>query len=253
MKAYIISDIHSEFCESKISKQNNIFKHIIIPDDIDLVIIAGDISNNIEDHKQLFKQIKQPIVFVAGNHEFYKREYYQQIQELESLNSDNVHFLNNSTFEMNGTTFVGGTLWTDMRLTNSQSLHLQLGKKYMNDFRIIRYAQGTLTPDDTLLLHNTTIDCIRQTLIKKDNVVIVTHHGMCPRSIDIDYKGDFSNDYYVSDYDSLIREYSPKAVIHGHVHTPFRYNIGYTELLCNPMGYYGERKDTTVVPMILDF
>ena len=29
-------------------------------------------------------------------------------------------------------------------------------------------------------------------------------------------------------------------LIHGHIHTPMRYHIGKTEIICNPVGYIDE-------------
>ena len=43
------------------------------------------------------------------------------------------------------------------------------------------------------------------------------------------------------DLESMIIKYKPAYWIHGHVHTPVRYNIDQTEIICNPHGYINEK------------
>ena len=38
----------------------------------------------------------------------------------------------------------------------------------------------------------------------------------------------------------FIEEHQPDYWIHGHIHTPVRYHIGKTEIICNPVGYIDE-------------
>ena len=45
---------------------------------------------------------------------------------------------------------------------------------------------------------------------------------------------------YASNLEELIVQYQPKYWIHGHIHAPVRYNIGATEVICNPHGYLNE-------------
>ncbi|WP_449435670.1 hypothetical protein [Pedobacter steynii] len=39
----------------------------------------------------------------------------------------------------------------------------------------------------------------------------------------------------------MISKYSPLYWIHGHIHTPARYKIHQTEIICNPHGYLDEK------------
>jgi len=45
---------------------------------------------------------------------------------------------------------------------------------------------------------------------------------------------------YASNLKELIIRYKPLYWIHGHIHTPARYKIDQTEIICNPHGYINE-------------
>jgi hypothetical protein len=70
-------------------------------------------------------------------------------------------------------------------------------------------------------------------------VVVITHTGPTHMSINEKYKHDpVSNGAYVSDLSDLILD-NPniKAWVHGHVHDPVDYTVGWCRVLCNPRGY----------------
>jgi predicted MPP superfamily phosphohydrolase len=88
MKIQVISDLHQEFGFMNISFDN-----------ADLVILAGDINlgtKGIEWIKSTIKNI--PVIYVLGNHEYYKGSYPKTLNSIKALASDtNVHVLENKS------------------------------------------------------------------------------------------------------------------------------------------------------------
>ncbi|MDM1540408.1 hypothetical protein HX097_12495 [Myroides marinus] len=48
-----------------------------------------------------------------------------------------------------------------------------------------------------------------------------------------------------------IIEYQPMYWIHGYIHTPCRYKIGDTEIICNPHGYIDEKDNGFIKELII--
>ena len=71
--------------------------------------------------------------------------------------------------------------------------------------------------------------------------VVVTHHAPSIQSVPEHFKKDPLTSAYASDLEDFILQYQPLLWIHGHIHTPSRYKIGETEIICNPHGYVTEK------------
>ena len=99
MKLQILSDLHLEGWNYKIDLSQ-------FECDSDIIILAGDIGvgeEAIHWAEELGKAMQKPVVFVAGNHEFYKhdintvRKYYQSFSD----NSNHVIYLDNNQTRFN--------------------------------------------------------------------------------------------------------------------------------------------------------
>lgn len=99
MKISIYSDLHNEFSKfiPPISSQST-----------DLVILAGDIDKG--DQGILWARQQWPtqmIIYVAGNHEFYRQERNDVLRSLRTAaNEHNVYFLENDEIMIEGIRFV---------------------------------------------------------------------------------------------------------------------------------------------------
>ncbi len=108
MKIQLHSDIHIEGRAG-----------FVIPEkDSDLIILAGDIDVGMRGllwAEQLTRSHGKPIIYVAGNHEFYRHDYYQLLEEMRvfAAEHDNLHFLEKDELILNGVRFLGTTLWTN--------------------------------------------------------------------------------------------------------------------------------------------
>lgn len=109
------------------------------------VILAGDIHQGTEGVKWA-KQIKAPVIYVPGNHEFWEGDYHDVIQSLQDeAAGSNVHVLINDTVEIDNVVYIGLMLWTDLgtRLNwpNGYNHALRHGREIMNDYPMIRCAE----------------------------------------------------------------------------------------------------------------
>lgn len=264
MRLAVCSDLHLEFSDIDLKNTEN----------ADVLILSGDIcvAHSLHDHpidkpipedamkpgrnqsaaykyRGFFERVNAEfpkIILVAGNHEFYHGRFpdaYDWLRE-EMKNYSNIHFLDNEQVEIDGVTFVGGTLWTDMNKNDPTTLQLIEGM--MNDFRIIRNSQrnyGRFTPLDAVVHHRETLEYIKS-VVDSDaskKYVVVGHHAPSSLSIHEKYKAEFyMNGGYYSDLSEFILDRPQIALwTHGHMHDPFDYIMGETRIVCNPRGYKG--------------
>ena len=218
-----------------------------------------------------------------GNHEHYDYNMPYTYDRLKAELADlpNIHLLEKETWEHDGVTFVGGTLWTNMNKNDSLTLW-HCGQR-MNDFQLIKnsnrmthhknvvYAKnpenGSLLRDannelviekvdhyekasrwsaeDSLEDHKKMLDYIR--IVAEDKTkqyVVVTHHAPTPISIAECYRFDtLMNGAFASDLSEFILERPQiKLWTHGHMHNVSDYMVGDTRVVCNPRGYIGHEQ-----------
>jgi hypothetical protein len=189
-----------------------------------------------------------------GNHEHYDFDIAITYDRLKAELADlpNIHLLEKETWEHNGITFVGGTLWTDMN--KDDDLTLWHCGRAMNDFRLIRngnrgisgggYASRWST-EDSMEDHKKMLDYIKIATADYGGIprkfVVVTHHAPSSESIAECYKGDtLMNGAFASDLtDFILDRPQIKLWTHGHMHNKSDYMMGETRVVCNPRGYIG--------------
>jgi predicted phosphodiesterase len=234
MKIQLASDLHLEFIEKKFPGAR-----IIEPEvDADILVLAGDIHNGVKAVAN-FADWPVPVVYLAGNHEFYGHDWAQTRADLrKACTGNSIHFLDNDVFELNGVRFLGCTLWTDFRLNGfRQSQCMQSVQLNLNDYFVIRTPKGPLRARDTLDDHALSRQWLERELSKPfpGKTIIVTHHGPHPLSIHPRYAGNMINSGFVSDLRDLMPGVS--AWLHGHVHDSFDYQIDGCRVVANPAGY----------------
>lgn len=239
MKLRILSDLHTEICPYEVES---------LPTDSDTVLIlAGDCG--LYKHAEYANFVQgladrfRIILLVAGNHEWYSGRMPTEQKKFETrVDRPNVWILQNSTAEIDGVLFIGGTLWTSFQ--NGNPLIMMDSENSMNDYKKIRVSKNgyrKLRALDVLDEHMTTRNFIFDTLeAERDNfdtVVVVTHHAPSYQSISPAFKGDSLNAAYVNNYDYWVENARPSLWFHGHVHSSHDYMIGETRVICNPRGY----------------
>lgn len=244
MHIKVISDIHLE------SEPNYALPS---PVDDEILIIAGDLApicfledsedsiyrdNLIRFLDSASKEYRE-VIYVPGNHEYYHSEMTIADDSMKSFISykgwDNIHYLNPGKVKIDGYTFIGTTLWTD--INNEDPLSMSVNYHDMADYHCIRYNSGMLRPIHTYAYHMHHKSYIEEH-IQDENVIVVTHHCPSYKSVDAKFENSPLNPFFYSDLDDLIMKHEPLMWIHGHTHCPMDYMIGKTRVYCNPKGYY---------------
>lgn len=229
MRIQILSDIHIEFGNYNLSKS-----------DADVICIAGDLGTGSRGLDWIKNQTTKPVIYVFGNHEFYNHDI-SLIKQLSINKPANVFILENKSIEINNVVFYGATLWTDFLLYGSENEKLcKQNALRMNDYHCIKNRKSLLTADIVQKINLESVNWLVKESRKKDKnkkSVIVTHHAPSTKSIHEKYKSDILNSSFSSNLDDLVIMMDADVWIHGHTHTSFNYNIGKTNIICNPRGY----------------
>lgn len=242
MKLWIISDLHLEF--------DRFVRPPQVPDVADVCIAAGDIHRGFGNATEwLGKYVapRMPVIYVAGNHEFYAGAITEGLEEARLLASQfpDVHFLENDSVEIDGVRFVGATLWTDFRIQGNQEMAMYHARTSMKDYRRISLSKRPwrrLMPESTVSMHSHSKAQLRAALATSFNgeTVVITHHLPHMLSVPARFRGDLLTAAFASDLSELIEEGRPKLWVHGHTHDSVDYVVGHTRIICNPRGYNEE-------------
>jgi Icc-related predicted phosphoesterase len=235
MKIQLASDLHLEFLGKSFPGTR-----IIEPaPGADVLVLAGDIHNGTKAI-EAFSDWPVPVIYLAGNHEFYGRSWEQTRVDLRNACAGtNITLLDNDMFEFGGVRFLGCTLWTDFRLNGfTQRQCMEAVQEALNDYYVIRTQEGRLQARDTLIDHEQSRRWLEAELAKPydGKTVVVTHHGPHPLSIHPRYVGDKVSAGFISDLTPLLHH--ADLWLHGHVHDSFDYvDVGLCRVVANPAGY----------------
>jgi len=230
MKLLVLSDLHLEF------------SNLLLPaTDADVIVLAGDIwkgDNGIYWARAAWPD--KPIVYVAGNHEFYGKNRLETLAKLRiAARATGVHFLDNEDVVINGVRFLGATLWTDFKLFG-EDLYMDCmldAGSYLNDFRVIYEGDWNFSVIDSINLHNASVAWLTKEIRAPfdGKTVVVTHHLPSADSVVPRFKKDLMSAAFASKLDHLMGK--PVLWVHGHTHDNLDYKIRGTRVVCNPRGY----------------
>lgn len=230
MRINYFSDIHLEF------------GRLAIPDNnADIVVAAGDIGIG-KMGVEWLKSINKPIIYIAGNHEFYTHEYRSTLNMLHNACANtNVRFLEKGTFIFQGVRFIACTLWTDLLKEGTKKAQ-DVGLR-LNDFRTIRFKEDSFDQANFTQLHRRSLLWLENELAEpfEGKTVVITHHA--PSFLSWHEKANYLKRMaYCNDLDDLIKQHDIVVWFHGHVHSPNDYIIAGTRILSNPRGYHGRKE-----------
>ena len=255
MKIQVASDLHLEFLEQAFPGER-----LIAPAaGADLLVLAGDIANGVRA-VELFADWPVPVLYIAGNHEFYSRDWEQTREELRSAaHGTNVVYLDNDVADLSRFTrwaagrikelerlrFLGCTLWTDYRYhpLRHQSEQMAHAQGLLADHRVIRTAGGRFGfgTRHALQDHELSRAWLQRELHEPfdGRTVVITHHAPHPMSVHPRYRLDpddqLLNGAFVSDLSELMVH--ADLWLHGHTHDSFDYRVGRCRVVANPRGY----------------
>lgn len=242
MRIWPLSDLHEEFTRWTLPT---------IPDH-DVVVIAGDLATHMRRGPARIHEMgldAKPVVYVGGNHDFYSVTRDRELEKAREAAQafPNIHILQDDQVVIDGTRFLGATLWTDFRLFGEERQREAMrlaGEKGvgMNDFQRIRLASkdyGRFRPDDAAVEHAKTVAWLRARFDEPFDgpTVVVTHHAPSFRSVKAGTEDELVTAAYASNLDELVASSGASLWVHGHIHEAHDYEIGGTRVLSNPRGY----------------
>lgn len=239
MRLLVLSDLHLEVWRDHLPR---IDASISRPD---VVILAGDIHTNFRAAYWAAESFPGlPVVYVAGNHEFYGEAIEKAGEEIaqECARHPNMHYLDCGEYIYGGTRFLGATLWTDFALFSPDRKWSSMldARIVMNDYQRIRVANAgnrKLHPQDTARLHAAQRAWLQEKLDEPfpGRTVVVTHMAPSMRSVAPKYAADPVSAAFASNLDDLIVK--ANVWVHGHTHTSFNYEVEGCRVVANPLGY----------------
>lgn len=238
MKILLYSDLHMEMGE---------FIGIEYAE-ADVVVLAGDINIGTKGLWWAVKKAKEldkPFIYVAGNHEYYRKEYFTLQAELREMaeQHDNVYFLEEDEVIIDGVRFLGATLWTDYKVQSesSQEANMIAARDSLNDHRVIHYGNEPFMPAHALEIHQHTVAWLTEKLDTSfdGKTVVVTHHGPSLKSAHPEYGINQLSSAFISDLDDLVEK--ADVWCFGHTHAGIDTQVGKCRLVSNQRGYPMER------------
>lgn len=245
----IVSDLHLEaFYGSDVTELANRFVPIDARDSLSILILAGDISSKPDQLVQFIAEIEQrfkQVVFVPGNHEYYKHDMVKlepllekSLQEKTSRTIFSIGKISAAKFD--GVRFIYGTAWTDGGADYWENDRVESG---MSDFYVIKHDGEPFTVQKMQLIHRSMRKQI-EAFLEKDNSklpnVVVTHHLPSRRLCHPRFGGQIDGGFAFNGDAILASDYAPKVWIHGHTHDSIDTKVYNTRVVCNPRGYNKE-------------
>jgi 3',5'-cyclic AMP phosphodiesterase CpdA len=253
VKIQIFSDLHEGAAP---------LKPVVISQDVDVVVVAGDVAEGAENSLSLLRKIvpeRVPLIFVMGNHEFYRRFLGEELAFARAIAPRlNIFLLENDTVVIDGFSsvrFAGASLWTDYRLfgdTNAPAA-MHAARFGMNDHRLIGWKRdpwARFRPQEAALLHAASRSFFAETFASAfdGTTVAVSHHAPDIGSVPARYSNDILSAAFAS---TALNELnlvlngagktpagkSPGYWIHGHIHDSADYRVGATRVIANPHGH----------------
>jgi predicted phosphodiesterase len=230
VRIQILSDLHFEFDHDG----GEAFARAV-PVTADVLVLGGDLiplreQGPVRRAFGWFCGRFPHVIFVPGNHEYYRTRpaEAEALLATSTQGFPNLHVLNPGVAVIDGTRFVGATLWFPD--TADEAMY----RGALNDFRLITGFVPWV--HDTHAAHLAFLEAN----VRRGDVVI-THHLPHPRSVAPQYAGSKLNRFFVAeDAAELVERSGARLWIHGHTHTPCDHVVSETRVVCNPRGYPGE-------------
>ena len=235
MRLHVLSDLHLERAGFEVPAV-----------DADVLVLAGDIANGI-DGIEWAQSVAggRPVLYLAGNHEFYGHDFPGLITELhEAARGTGVHVLEDGEVVLDGVRFLGCTLWSDFAFAGEDQVthSMELCERIVNDYKMIRVGHQTLSAAHTRAVHEVSRGWLADRLEAAHDgpTVVITHHaplirGEPPSAVLRAIAGAFA-----SDLTPLMSGDRVPLWIYGHTHRAADTEHAGTRILSNPRGYPGE-------------
>lgn len=231
MKIGVLSDLHIDMNEKKLEigqKYDRLLADLLYNNEIDLLLLAGDISSDYHDSLKFLDQMAEhdvsKILFVPGNHDFWSirngeintKEIYKAFQDRKESPVSNPFIINDQT------AIVGNPGWYDYGFASDKYSTEEFENKKLkvggwNDRLFVHWNE----PDQVVAQQM--LDQIENDiqLVGDREIILMTHLVTHPQFVVplpnriYDYYNAFLG---AKSYNNLYEKYPIKHSIMGHVH-----------------------------------
>jgi 3',5'-cyclic AMP phosphodiesterase CpdA len=234
LRLHVLSDLHLEQAAFD------------VPDvAADVLVLAGDIARGTDGIAWAREWADgRPVLYLAGNHEFYGHAAPRLIDELRSAAAGSpVRVLENDEIVVGGVRFLGCTLWSDFDFDGPENREksMRLCERVVNDYTHISFDSDarTLAAADTRTFHLRSRRWLAECLAQRHDgpTVVVTHHAPLIRTRPPQPWLRAIAGAFASDVTELMGDDRVELWIYGHTHRSADLNIRGTRILSNPRGY----------------
>lgn len=223
MKVFVLSDLHLKHYPETFNEQ---FAESL--PEAQVLCLCGDYGEAnpkfLVDFMQKVHHKYEKILFVMGNHDFWGSDFRRAEARFAKHGVSNARMLNNSSVNIDGVDFFGGTLWYP-KLGWPDAIwcdekYIPEGKKHI----LKRSASFK--------------KALRAMESKK--LVVMSHHLPSFSCVSPKYAGSSTNKFFVNDCEDIIEDVRPTHWFHGHTHEFVNTSVEGAKIVCNPRGYFGE-------------
>ena len=252
IKHRLLSDLHLEFGDWDIPPHaDDADTVLILAGDIHTrgrVVLPGclDVTNKmqkVESYVERYAERFKAIIVILGNHDYWGgslERIPQKIKEyIASKGWSNVHLLENDVIKIDGITYIGATLWTDMNKGDPRARYEDM--QSANNYKKIKFKVTRKVTSEVLELTHLKSKRFIEDYCEKypdETKVLITHQSPLLESWTAAYPdlpvewGD------VSDGAEWVAKLSGVDVIcHGHLHKSLSYKLNEKKVFCMPRGY----------------
>lgn len=234
MLLHVLSDLHLERSTMQAARPP-----------CDVVILAGDVAGSTDGMRWAREQWpERPVLYVAGNHEFYGQQLPGLLGELRSAaEGSSVRLLENELAVLHGVRFLGCTLWSDFDFDGPEQRErsMSICGRVVNDYAQIGFGtEGRrLIPADTRDVHLQSRRWLAQRLSEPHEgpTVVITHHAPIIRTRPESSLLRAVAGAFASDLEDLMGAGKADLWIFGHTHRWADLEVRGTRVISNPRGY----------------
>lgn len=272
-----ISDLHIDFYvkdmnPSSLEKPMKRFiDNYMLPEKMDILLIAGDEGHYEEQTKEFITQMKEfatHVCLVGGNHSMYlvsrsqKDKHHacssNRVKNIKDwcATQDNVYYLDGDVVNVNGLKIGGYMNWYNLDTDGK----IAQWNDVMNDSNLIMegkeptrvmYGYGAYEKTsnwDTQSFRKYQEECLNNISKEKCNILL-TH--IVPVIIpdefqEIGYVNSRNNIFYMTDDLEKVKETDAEVVIYGHNHTVIEWELSDIQFKSNALGYPKEPGATKI-------
>jgi predicted phosphodiesterase len=234
VRLHVLSDLHLEHAPFSVPEV-----------DADVVVLAGDIAPGTVGIEWMQRHIEgRPILYVAGNHEFYGHDLPGLTSRLrDAASGSTINILENDGIVIDGVRFLGCSLWSDFEFAGAENRAntMRVCERLVNEYKQIRASDPDrpLRAQDTRDLHVASRAWLATALAAPHDgpTVVITHHAPLVRQRPENPLLAAVGGAFASDLSELMDGDRAGLWIFGHIHRVVDTEVNGTRVLSNQRGY----------------